>query len=168
MGVNMKSLGGSFLVARSVLKDSFFGQTVIFLLQHNKEGAFGLVLNRPAPVKELPFPLFVGGPCKFDGLIMLHGHKDWMSEEELQEVCPGVFLGDADCIGRVSEPDGDQEYRFRVFSGYSGWGPKQLEREMSEGSWAVVPATAEHIFDTSHEDLWAILVPPSLPQPSRN
>lgn len=164
----MKSLAGSFLVARTSLKDGFFGQTVVFMLQHDQDGAFGLVLNRPAPVKDLPFPLFIGGPCKFQGLIMLHGHPDWVPADELQEVCPGVFMGNADCIGRVSEPEGDEHYRYRIFSGYAGWGPDQLEREMTEGSWAVIAASAKFIFDVPVEELWTSLVPPAIPQPSLN
>lgn len=138
------------------------------MLQHGDEGAFGLVLNRPAPVKDLPFPLFVGGPCKFQGLIMLHGHPDWLAADELQEACQGVYLGNAECIARVSEPEQGETYRFRVFSGYSGWGPDQLEREMTEGSWAVVPASDKLIFDTPVEELWTLLVPPAIPQPSVN
>ena len=91
------------MIAKPVLKDSFFGQTVILLLQHSCEGAFGVVLNRPAPVKDLPFPLFIGGPCKFQGLIMIHAHADWNAPDEQQEVCPGIYLGNAECINRVSE-----------------------------------------------------------------
>jgi putative transcriptional regulator len=164
----MISLAGSLLIAKPVLKDSFFGQTVILLLQHSEDGAFGVVLNRPAPVKDLPFPLFVGGPCKFKGLIMIHAHPEWTDPEERQEVCPGVFLGNAECINRVSEPEEDQEFQFRVFTGYSGWGPNQLEREMTEGSWALVRSTGEQIFSAPVEELWSHLIPPAFPLPSVN
>jgi putative transcriptional regulator len=164
----MKSLAGSLLIARPVLKDSFFGQTVILLLQHSEEGAFGVVLNRPAPVKDLPFPLFIGGPCKFQGLIMIHGHADWTDAQERQEACPGVYLGNAECINRVSDVEDGQEYQFRVFTGYSGWGPDQLERELTEGSWAVVRSTGEEIFGAPIDELWSRLIPPAIPQPSVN
>jgi putative transcriptional regulator len=164
----MTTLAGSLLIAKMSLKDGFFGQTVILLLQHNDEGAFGVVLNRPAPVKDLPFPLFVGGPCKFQGLIMVHGHADWLPEDDRQEVCPGVYLGNAECINRVSEPEDDVEYRYRVFTGYSGWGPNQLEREMTEGSWAVVRVSDKEIFDIPAAELWSQLVPPAFPKPSLN
>ena len=124
--------------------------------------------NRPAPVKDLPFPLFVGGPCKFQGLMMLHAHPDWLDDDERQEVCPGVFLGTAECVGRVSEASEGDNYRFRMFSGYAGWGPDQLEREMTEGSWAVVEADGAAVFDTPIEELWAQLVPSAIPTPSMN
>jgi len=164
----MKSLAGALLIARPVLKESFFQQTVILLLQHSEEGAFGVVLNRPAPVKDLPFPLFIGGPCKFQGLIMIHGHADWTDPEERQEPCPGVFLGNAECISRISDVEEGQEYQFRVFTGYSGWGPDQLEREMTEGSWAVVRSTGDVIFGAPIEELWTRLIPPAIPEPSMN
>ena len=164
----MKSLAGSLLIARPVLKDSFFAQTAILILQHSTDGAFGIVLNRPAPVKDLPFPLFVGGPCKFQGLIMIHAQADWIDPSERQEVCPGIYLGDAECISRVSELEEGDHSQFRVFTGYSGWGPDQLEREMTEGSWAVVQATGAEIFDAPIEELWSRLIPPAIPQPSMN
>jgi putative transcriptional regulator len=164
----MNSLAGSLLIARPVLKDSFFEQTVVLILQHSEDGAFGVVLNRPATVKDLPFPLFIGGPCKFQGLIMIHAHPDWSEAEECQEVCPGVYLGNAECISRISDSDDREESQFRVFTGYSGWGPDQLEREMTEGSWVVLRTTGQAIFSVPVEELWSQLIPPAIPQPSLN
>src|SRR5436190_19561493 len=91
----MSSLAGRFLVARSSLRDGFFGRSVILLLQHGPDGTFGLVLNRPAKAKEVSFPIFVGGPCKMAGLLLIHGRQDWLdSDDEPQmDVCPGVYVG---------------------------------------------------------------------------
>src|SRR4051812_13819334 len=75
------SLAGSFLVAQSSLIDPNFMQTVVLILAHNDEGAFGLVVNRPIKKADLPFPLFQGGPCPAPGLFMLHGHSDWLPQE---------------------------------------------------------------------------------------
>jgi putative transcriptional regulator len=168
----MASLTGSFLVARPVLQDPNFVQTVVMLLRHGPEGAFGLVVNRPAEVAgELPFPVHSGGPCPAPGLIMLHGHADWASpaeeDDESPEVAPGVFIGDADCVGRVGG-ESEQPLRFRMFVGYAGWGPDQLERELTEHTWHVVPATAELLFDTPPAELWDRLAPPAAPVPSVN
>ena len=77
----MSSLAGAFLVARAPLRDSFFSRSVILLLKHNDEEAFGLVLNRPHEAAELPFPIFIGGPCKLDGLLMIHGRPEWLSAD---------------------------------------------------------------------------------------
>ncbi len=79
----MAFYGGSFLIARPTLRDPNFYQTVILLVQHDAEGAFGLVLNRPLPApkdQDLPFKLYSGGPCESEGLFMVHGHEDWAKE----------------------------------------------------------------------------------------
>ncbi len=167
----MASLAGSFLIARPVLKDPNFHQTVILLLQHGEEGAFGLVVNRAADVDNLPFPVFQGGPCSSEGFMMLHGHEDWVEKSALpidNQVAPGLFLGDAECFSRVSQQSEQEGLRYRIFAGYSGWGPDQLEGEMVGGAWAIVPASADVLFETPPEELWQKLVPPSFPQPSVN
>lgn len=163
------SLAGNLLVARPRLVDPFFAQTVILLLQHGQEGAFGLILNKPVQGDELPFPMFVGGPCKIEGLLMLHGEEEWNEGPgEEGQVLPGVWLGNAECAEKATSNPLGETYRFRIFTGYAGWGPSQLEKEMVEGSWMVVPARSQHIFDWPVEELWMRLAPPNLPEPSVN
>jgi putative transcriptional regulator len=167
----MSSLAGKFLVARSLLQDPNFRQSVVLLLQHGAEGAFGLVVNRPAKTKGMPFPVFNGGPCTSEGLLMLHGHAEWAEQADGQsrpQIAPGVFLGDAACLARInSQPDGD-ELKYRMFTGYAGWGPDQLESELAEGAWTVVSASGDVLFETPFEELWDRLSPPTIPQPSMN
>jgi putative transcriptional regulator len=167
----MLSYAGSFLVARHALQDPNFRQSVVLLLQHGAEGAFGLVVNRTAKAEGVPFPVYVGGPCKAPGLMMLHGHRDWLAEASAsvsKSAAPGVYVGDAESLKRITETEPDEASRFRVFTGYSGWGPGQLESELASGAWTLVPANGELLFDTPVEDLWESLVPPRLPQPSVN
>ncbi len=167
----MPSFAGSFLVAKPVLKDPSFRQAVVLLLQHGAEGAFGVVVNRPVPVDGVPFPVFTGGPCEAQGLVMLHGHAEWVessAEPPPKEVAPGIFLGDASCAGRVTDPPTGQVLRYRMFMGYAGWGPDQLDGELATGVWAVVPATGQLLFDTPVADLWFRLLPPTIPEPSMN
>jgi putative transcriptional regulator len=165
----MSSLVGKILVARPSLRDGFFGRSVILLLQHGPEGAFGLVLNRPAKAKDLPFAIYVGGPCKMEGLLMIHGREDWAKEEEEgMEICQGVFLGTAEQFERASTAEEVMQERVRIFTGYSGWGPEQLEGEMEEGSWVVLPGDGEVIFETPVQELWERLAPPTLHEPSLN
>src|SRR5713101_6832138 len=133
----MSSLTGSFLVARHVLQDKHFYRTVVLLLKHNEEGAFGLVVNRPAKADGIPFAVFSGGPCPMPGFIMLHGQADWLEPSPENEVDPGIYLGDASCMARVTDPSPDQVLRVRVFSGYAGWAAEQLEGEIAAGAWSV-------------------------------
>ena len=133
----MPSHAGKFLVARSILQDANFRQTVVLLLQHGAEGAFGLVVNRPIKIDGLPFPVFAGGPCTSGGLLMLHGQADWSeasSSAPPKEVAPGVFLGDASCLSRIDPEATGAQPRYRMFSGYAGWGPGQLESELAAGA----------------------------------
>jgi len=166
----MASLVGSLLVARPTLRDGFFGQAVVLVLQHSEEGAFGLVLNRPASDEDMPLPVSIGGPCKFEGFLLVHGHQDWLDDPESAkgQIIPGVFLGDGAVMDKVSEADPDSGLRFRMFAGYSGWGPSQLENELAEGSWAVVRADSTHVFDIPPDELWDTVVPPTIPEPSLN
>ena len=167
----MSSLAGNFLIARPPLRDSFFGRTVILMLEHGPEGASGLVLNRPAKAKELVFPIFVGGPCELDRLLMIHGCKEWLDPEDEEaaiEICPGVYVGTPEQFEKITDASDDVNGRFRVFTGYSGWGPEQLEGEMEEGAWIVLPASGAIIFETPVQDLWESLAPPTLPEPSMN
>ena len=166
----MPSYAGKFLIGRPALQEDSFRQTVVLLLQHGDQGAFGLVVNRPVKVDGLPFPVFAGGPCQSQGLLMLHGHADWLdssTEFPTKEVAPGVFLGDASCLTRIS--DAATEPRRVIVclaatpAGDRGnWSPSWC------GSPAIVPATGQLLFDFPAEDLWFRLVPPTIPEPSSN
>jgi putative transcriptional regulator len=169
------SYAGCFLIAKPVLQDPNFKRSVVFLLAHNAEGAFGLIVNRPAQAEGLPWPLFAGGPCPSPGLLMLHGHPEWAElssdtpeSEKEDELAPGIYSGDAACLDRATQTEEGQPLRFRVFSGYAGWGGGQLEGEMAVGAWAVVPANGSLLFDTPVEELWERMAPPRIPEPSIN
>jgi len=163
----MSSLAGSFLIARPTLTDSSFARAVVLLLQHNADGAFGLVVNRPVQAEGLPFPVCSGGPCQTRGLFMLHGYADWAGLPAT-EVAPGIFIGDSACLSEATGASDGQPRRCRVFLGYAGWGPGQLESEIAAGAWATVVATSQLLFDTPAEELWEQLAPPRIPGPSLN
>lgn len=173
----MSSLAGSFLVAKPALTDPNFRGTVVLLMQHDEEGACGVVVNRPTEVEGVAFPVFVGGPCEAPGLFMLHGHPKWTEgspasvgpKEGLdREVAPGIFVGDAFCFQQATKTLPNQKLHFRVVRGYSGWGPGQLERELAVGVWVITPANAVLLFETPFAELWDRLAPSNIPQPSVN
>ena len=165
---------GCFLIARPILRDPNFMQTVILLLAHTEDGAFGLVVNRPHPVQGLGFPIYQGGPCHAPGLFLLHGHKDWVPPEDSLDggleshVAAGIYLGDAACLERVRQPEPGETLRFRVFKGYAGWGQGQLENELLDNAWTVQPANSALLFDTAADVLWDRLRPPTIAKPSLN
>jgi putative transcriptional regulator len=176
------SLAGSFLIAQPSLIDPNFARAVVLILAHNEEGAFGVIVNRPAPQAGLPFPVDHGGPCPAPGLFMVHGYADWVedmpsftTEEESEgedpqrEVAPGIYLGDASCLKRAGQQaQQEAKVRFRAFQGYAGWGAGQLEGELHSGAWLVTPADSDVLFGTSAEMLWRLLAPPRIPEPSDN
>lgn len=169
------SYAGYFLIAKPVLQDPNFKRTVVFLLAHNAEGAFGLVVNRQAEAEGLPWPVFLGGPCPSPGLIMLHGHSEWAEQaeedsepERERELAPGIYSGDAACLDRATQKEDTDKLRFRVFSGYAGWGGGQLEGELASGAWSLSLANGKLLFNTPVEELWDRLAPPRIPEPSVN
>jgi len=155
----MDSLAGNLLIAIPDLRDQNFSRTVILVVQHDDQGASGLVLNRPSDVtitqvwdevSAVPCVcqdlIFMGGPV--DGpLIALH--EEFHSKEN--SVCPGCFVS----VGKESLNllVSQTTAKFRVYSGYSGWGPKQLEQELEQGGWFTYPAAPQHVFD-SPKGLW--------------
>ncbi len=155
----MKSFKGHFLVASPHLSDPNFYRSVVLMIQHDEQGAFGVVLNRPtnstiADLWELISqgpcenrdPVHVGGPVA-GPLIALHSD---VSHSEV-EVAQGVyFASDKESIIQiVTKPQG----LFRLFIGYSGWAARQLDMELEAGGWLTEPATCAEVF-SDHTDLW--------------
>lgn len=155
----MDSLQGYFLVAAPRLAESNFYHTVVLIVSHSEQGALGVVINRPSssPIGEVweqlteeacdhPDPIFIGGPV--EGPLMAIHQDESCSEEE---IIPGVhFTADRAHLGTILSQHGRP---FRVFSGYSGWAPGQLERELKAGGWLTVPANVERIF-SDDEEIW--------------
>ncbi len=159
----MASLQGKCLVASSRLLDPNFFRTVVFLIQHDADGALGVVLTRPMSntVGSL-WEQVCGEPCDNGERVHWGGpvngpvlmlHTDVAASQD--EILPGLYLAaDREQLERVLHED---EHRYRVFVGYSGWGPGQLESELADGSWLVAPGSLETVFSES-EELWEELM----------
>lgn len=159
----MNSLKGHLLIASPKLLDPNFLETVVFMVQHDDDGALGLVLNRPTSITVLSAwervcekpcrvegVIYQGGPCE-GPLMVVHRH-DSASQVEVIE---GVhFSSEPEKIEWLAE-HGESPMKFVV--GYSGWGPGQLEREMQEDAWIAQPATAEQVFSEGKE-LWSVVM----------
>ncbi len=162
-----QSLKGYLLIAARALRDGNFFRSVVLMVEHSPEGAMGLIINRPSEtqLKEAISQhfddfnddrlLFVGGPVEPTSLLLLHNVDDLADESSL--VIPGVYIGGstdsfADVIRRCNE--GDEALRFRVFSGYSGWGPGQLEGEIERNDWLSIPAEGDLVFSEDPYPIW--------------
>jgi putative transcriptional regulator len=157
----MKSLKGQLLVATPDLIDSNFFQTVILLFEHNDEGAAGVVLNRPIEanvtdiaeqVFDAPFewdkPIHLGGPVS-GPLMVLHQ----VPELADQEILPGQLYSTIEAH-KVQEALRQRLEPSLIVANYAGWGPGQLETEISEDSWTTTPATLKLLFETDAQTLW--------------
>ncbi|MDQ4029736.1 MAG: YqgE/AlgH family protein [Actinomycetota bacterium] len=158
----MNSLQGNLLVASAGLFDPNFRRAVILVAHHDEEGAMGLVLNRPsdASVAEAVPPLadavdpderiHIGGPVQPESVMILGEFED-------EEAGVPVF-GTVGFLRSESEPEDVAAcLRVRVFAGYAGWGAGQLEAELEEDSWVVLPARPEDVFGPS-EGLFAAVL----------
>jgi putative transcriptional regulator len=154
------SLRGKLLIASPTLADPNFARTVVFITEHNDEGAMGIVLNRPSDtsvesvVSELAAiaqgePVYVGGPVQPEALVLLAEFSD--PEAAAWIVVADVGLASAD-VGL--EALADAVRRGRVYAGYSGWGPGQLEAEIELDSWIVEPPLPAELFPDHPGTLW--------------
>jgi putative transcriptional regulator len=162
MAEKSKILQGQLLLDSGQLGGSFFQRTVVLICKHDAEGAFGLVLNRPLGkavgeliVADLPAvlkssPLFVGGPVQPGALSYLHS-DNFIPEAD---VMPNLELGHSlDDLLELGESFSASK-KVRLFAGYAGWSPGQLESEMKRKSWLTFPASLELVFETPPENLW--------------
>ncbi len=163
---SLQPAAGRLLVATPTLQDPNFSRTVVLIGRHHVEaGSFGIVLNRPLKVNltevlnglptERAEKLWLGGPVQPEELQVLHRIEALASLST--EVAEGLWLGQgAAFAARVlfsvgEDPEGRH---YRCFAGYAGWGTGQLQAEISERSWVVVPCGPEAPFG-SDTDLWA-------------
>ena len=155
------SVAGRLLVAGPTLLDANFARTVVLMLDHDEEGAAGVILNRPvgaavrdhlpewAPFVTEPAVVFAGGPVGDGGGLAL-GYGSGGRDLEDWATFQGVRVLDLE-----EAPDPDATVEVRVFAGYSGWGPGQLESELSLGGWIVVDMARSDAFTTEPARLWS-------------
>lgn len=155
-----RSVAGRLLVATPVLLDPNFARTVILMIEHDGDGALGVVVNRPSdtPLHE-PLPgwgdlaagpgvIFVGGPVQPEAAICLAR----AAEPDPPRWSPVVgATGTFDLDG---EPPDRGIAAVRVFAGYAGWAPGQLDDELAEGAWWVVDADPDDAFAPEPGRLW--------------
>jgi putative transcriptional regulator len=158
----MDSVRGQLLVAGPALLDPNFWRTVVLIVEHNEEGALGLVLNRPSETSvgeavpqlgELLDPaqdLFIGGPVQPSTVLVLAEFEDPADAALIAFDDVGV-LG----TGPAEEQHTAGIHAGRAFLGHAGWGPGQLDGELERGDWILEPAKLEDAFSTEARRLWS-------------
>jgi putative transcriptional regulator len=149
------------LFSTPALFDPNFRRTVILVGEHGEEGAMGVVLNRAsettvgeavpdlAEVVDADTPVFVGGPVQPQSVLVLAEFDDESAAATMVVSDVGFARADRDL-----DTLADATRRARVFAGYSGWGPGQLETELEEDSWIVEPVEDVDLFPEPGEDLF--------------
>lgn len=166
MAKEFQSLKGQFLLDGGELRGSFFHRTVVLMCAHDPQGALGLVLNRSMDrtlegmiTEELPpgmreEPLFLGGPVQPSALSFLYSGEFLSDALVIDDVALGHSFETLIECGESMAP----KRRLRVFAGYAGWGPGQLEEELRRKAWLMHAATADLVFDSNPEQLWRTIL----------
>ena len=169
--VQAASLTGKVLVAGEGMPDPRFQETVIYLVDHDANGAFGLVVNKPSAIGPIAalldelgieadeygfdvqgsVTLHYGGPVEPDRGFILHS-ADY-EVDGTQQVSSGIALTFSSEV-LVDIALGQGPRRSLIIFGYSGWGPAQLEGELARGDWTVTDADPDLVLGTDHESKW--------------
>jgi putative transcriptional regulator len=152
---------GRFLVAAEQVRGSFFEHSVVLLLSYAGDGAIGLVVNHPTDLSLRDIlkgaadgagALYVGGPVETASVLVLL--RSGSPPERAMRVAGDLFVtvDPAVVIERAGRPDAARA--LRVYRGYAGWGPGQLDAEIARGDWIVANEGPEAVFDAAPEALW--------------
>ncbi|MFJ8920432.1 YqgE/AlgH family protein [Streptomyces sp. NPDC102415] len=173
----VSSLTGRLLVAAPALADPNFDRAVVLLLDHDEEGSLGVVLNRPTPVgvgdilaswaglTGEPDVVFQGGPVSLDsalGVAVIPGDEGSAQGSRLRAGHGEAPIGWRRVHGAICLVDLDAPPELlaaalgslRIFAGYAGWGPGQLEAELADGAWYVVESEPGDVSSPRPENLW--------------
>ncbi|HEV2820972.1 MAG TPA: YqgE/AlgH family protein [Solirubrobacteraceae bacterium] len=161
----MESLKGQLLIAAPTLEDPNFARAVVLVTEHSHEGAMGVVLNRPShapvieaapalePVVDVDALVHLGGPVQPTAVTVL---------AEFDDVAHAALVVTQDIGFMAAGSDLDElaglTRRARVFAGYAGWGPGQLEGELEHEDWIVHEPTPDEIFTDEPEGLWSAVL----------
>jgi putative transcriptional regulator len=154
---------GKLLISEPALRDFYFSRSVVLLAEHSdEEGSVGLILNKPINlklkdvVKEFPtneFPLYLGGPVHPDRLFYLHTLGERIPGS--MEILEGLFWGgEIEKLMELVDLKLVNPEEVRFFIGYSGWEPKQLDRELKEDSWIVTQCSLDTVMSDKPESIW--------------
>jgi len=157
-------LARQFLISVPQLQDPNFHKTVVLLVEHGAEGALGVVINRPSDgrLKELlkdngvtyqgpsDARVMVGGPVRPTQALLLHGEED----VEAESAAVGAGLRLSGSLAALRQVFSRPAPRARLYLGYAGWGPGQLEAEIEAGAWILAPVDPVLVFNAPSDEVW--------------
>jgi len=153
---------GRVLLSEPLMGDFYFGRSAVLLAEHNKEGSFGVILNKPVTAKfndvfsdfpEADLDVFMGGPVETNRIFYVHTLGEEI--EDSIEIGNGLYWGgDLEAIKEMALIKKLNNNNIRFFIGYSGWGAKQLESELKRNSWVITTVNKNTIFNVQPTELW--------------
>ena len=159
---NKSVKNGKLILAEPYSANLHFRRSVILLCNHDDEGSFGYIINKPLDTKlnelipDFPLfkaPLFYGGPVQTNTLHFIHNLGDLI--EGSVRISAGVYMGGSwDNLKFLVEAKLIEPKHVRFFVGYSGWGEKQLQEEIEIGSWILADMHANYLFNAQPNTLW--------------
>jgi putative transcriptional regulator len=159
---NVKPGRGKILISEPFMFDYYFKRSVVLLAEHNEDGSFGVIINKPMTmafnevVKNFPdfdAKIFLGGPVKTDSLFFIHTLGEEI--EESMPIVEGLYWGgNLEQVKEMILLNLINERNFRFYIGYSGWMPKQLDMELKRDSWVVSSINSEQVMYSDPDKLW--------------
>ncbi len=161
---NIKPGKGKLLISEPFLLDYYFKRSVVLLAEHNEEGSFGIIMNKPVSAKfneivknfpEFNAQLYLGGPVKSDSLFFIHTLGDRI--EGSLEIIDGLYWGgNIEAIKEMIMLNILNPADIRFYIGYSGWNANQLDAELKRNSWVVSRAKVDQLLNTQPNKLWSL------------
>ncbi len=159
----IKPAQGKLLISEPFLTDFYFKKSVVLLAEHNEEGSFGFIINKPLEIKAYDLlkdfadfepKIYLGGPVKTDTIYAIHSLGDTIPESK--QITNGLYWGgNVEIIFELIASKKISTNDICFYIGYSGWSANQLNNELKEKSWIVMNPTNEHIHSAKPENLWS-------------
>jgi putative transcriptional regulator len=169
-----KPAPGMFLVATRSFQDPDFNESVVYLLQHDTHASFGVIVNRPTPVRLSEWlpdiegttlasrTVYDGGPVNPEMMVIVLENRAWENDYEaglVRHVLDGIFASvNPVIVERLLHEKGRPFERVRFYYGHIGWVPGQLEQELEHHYWHLVNGNADEVFGPEAGSLWQRLI----------
>jgi len=163
---NMKPARGRLLLSEPFMGDFYFGRSVVLLAEHNEEGSFGVIMNKPVTasfnevLKDFPefdAKIYLGGPVESNSLFYIHTVGEQL--EGATEIIEGVYWGgDIELLKEMILLHTIKPEDIRFFIGYSGWGANQLDSELKRNSWVITRASRKKLLGMNPLNMWQDLL----------